>query len=537
MTHSIKAKILPNRMITMVWFIPLLAMVIGAWMLIQDIRAKGPEITIHMPSADGIEVNKTVVKVLSVDVGRVTSINLDKDRTGVVVKARVNSESKNLLREDTKFWVVKPRIDQGGIQGLGTLLSGAYIEFSPGTTGKEKREFNMLSAPPITSSQQQGLRIQLQSEAGKIIPVGNPVLYHDIPVGRIEKAEFVSNSQNVHYQIFIDKPHDTLVNSNTHFWITSGIDIRTVPEGIKIRSGSLSTLLGGGISFDIKPGSIPGKPIEQNATFTLFSDIDQMEQVPSVRALYYVVFFNQSIRGLAVNSPVEYKGIRVGSVVQVPFYDKDHGLKILQEDSIPVLIRIDPERIEFNVSNQEKSYWENEMQAAIKKGLTAKLQSNSLIMGGLFVNLSMEKNPVVSGHSIYAGHSVIPSMSGGLDQLQDQLSALLDKLNKLPLENTVKELNSVLREVRQLSGSLNKIAASPDTQRIPKELNQTMKELQKTLQGISPNSPLYGEAQNTIKSLNKTLEQLDPTIKTLNEQPNALIFNRNKKDPVPKGRR
>ena len=531
------AEVEPNRLISMVWFIPLLALIIGGWMLIQNIRTQGPVVTLHMPSADGIEVNKTVVKVLSVEVGRVTEINLKKDRTGVEVKLQLNAETKNLLKENTHFWVIKPRIDQSGIQGLGTLFSGAYIEFSPGTEGNDTYNFTVLPEPPIALTNQQGLRLHLESSVEKLIPAGNPVLYHNIIVGRIEKSEFLPQDQKNHYQIFIDKPFDSLVNDNVKFWITSGFDIKASPNGFKLRTGPLSTLLGGAISFTAKPGAVPGKAVASNSRFTLYGDLDQIEHTPSDRALYFVVLFDHSVRGLNPNAPVEYKGIRIGSVAQVPFFEKNESLKLFQGKNIPVLIQIDPENMELNAEKQDKVYWEKELNQAINKGLTARLQSNSLIMGGLYIDLSLQPNAPKSGAIEYAGHTIIPSISSGLDQIQDQITELLKKLNNLPLESSVKELNATLKEIRNLSASLNQVASSAETQNIPKELNQTLKDIKKTLQGVAPGSPLYGEAQKTLNSLNKTLEHIEPTVRTINEQPNSLIFNRSKNDPVPKGKK
>ena len=115
-----------------VWLIPLLAALTGVWLLVQNARSKGPEITLLMDNAEGIEVNTTAVKVLNVEVGRVVNIRLRDDQSGVEITARMNKDVAPLMRKDTQFWVVKPRIDQNGITGLGTLVSGSYIAFTPG---------------------------------------------------------------------------------------------------------------------------------------------------------------------------------------------------------------------------------------------------------------------------------------------------------------------------------------------------------------------------------------------------------------------
>ena len=113
-----------NTFLSAVWLIPLIALIVGGWLWVKEIRNRGPVVTLLMDSAEGIEVNNTVIKVLSIDVGRVTRIKLRDDQKGVEVTAQLNADVSDLIRSDTQFWVVKPRIDQSGVTGLGTLLSG-----------------------------------------------------------------------------------------------------------------------------------------------------------------------------------------------------------------------------------------------------------------------------------------------------------------------------------------------------------------------------------------------------------------------------
>ena len=140
------------------WLIPLIALIAGGWLLVKDIRNRGPVVTLLMDSAEGIEVNNTVIKVLNVDVGRVTRIKLRDDQKGVEVTAQLSADAKDLIRSDTQFWVVKPRIDQSGVTGLGTLLSGSYIAFTPGKSSETQDVFVVQDIPPIAAIGQSGLR-------------------------------------------------------------------------------------------------------------------------------------------------------------------------------------------------------------------------------------------------------------------------------------------------------------------------------------------------------------------------------------------
>ena len=125
------------------------------------------------------------------------------------------------------------------------------------------------------------------------------------------------------------------------------------------------------------------------------------------------------------------------------------------------------------------------------------------------------------------------------------------KLNDLPLEKTVGELNGNLRELRQTLknaqrmmgsaentlNSANRLIGSPSTQQLPAELKHTLQQLRQTLGGISPQSPLYQDAQQTLDSIDRTLRDAQPLLNTLKEQPNALIFKRSAQAPTPKGSR
>ncbi|KPN71384.1 intermembrane transport protein PqiB [Neisseria sp. 83E34] len=520
-----------------VWIVPLLALLTGSWLLIQNIRKTGPEITLLMDSADGIEVNTTVIKVLSVDVGRVTRIRLRDDRKGVEITARLNLDAKDMMREDTQFWVVKPRIDQSGISGLNTLVSGSYIAFTPGSSEKSESVFKVSDIPPITAIGQNGLRLHLIGDNSKMLSVGSPILYEGFNVGQIETAKFDPDTQTVNYTIFVYSPNDKLINAGSQFWLESGVNIQTTGSGIKIDSAPIYTLLSGAIAFRTPKGQ--NKPASNEDTFELYNNLAQIENLPDERAIYYVAFFKNSVRGLSAGSPVEYKGINIGSVTDVPYFAHNDSTRLFQNGWIPVRLRIDPSRIETNAEPQSKAHWQNQLQQALNKGLNATLSSNNLILGSKMIELTdAPADTKLKPFADYNGNIVIATQGGGgLDDLQAQIGKLLDKFNKLPLENTVGELNASLKELKATLNSANKLISKPQTQQIPAELNKTLNELRQTLQGVSPQSPVYQDVQNTLRSLDKTMREAQPVLNTLKEKPNSLIFNQNAKDPIPKGSR
>ena len=115
-----------KRRISIVWLVPLVALVIGGWLVYKALSEKGPIITITFKSADGLEAGKTKIKYKDVELGQVGSIALSDDLSQVIVKAELVKQAENFLSQNTRFWVVRARVAAGGVSGLGTLFSGRW---------------------------------------------------------------------------------------------------------------------------------------------------------------------------------------------------------------------------------------------------------------------------------------------------------------------------------------------------------------------------------------------------------------------------
>lgn len=522
-----------------VWLIPLIALLTGAWLLISTIRNAGPEITLYIDNAEGIEVNNTTVRILDVNVGRITNIRLRPNGEGVQLTAKLSADAKNMIREDTKFWIVKPRIDQKGISAISTLVSGVYIAFTPGKSEKPADTFTVSDTPPLIENDHEGVRLYLSGSNTKMIDSGSPVLYENFNVGVVESARFDPDDHRVHYTILIRSPNQKLINKKTRFWLQSGINLSANSSGVKVDAPPLPAILSGAITFKTpKSGQQTTQTVANGDHFELYNDRNQAENLPDERSLYYVVFFNQSVNGLTVGAPVRYKGLQIGTVSDVPFFSPNDSLKIFQNNHIPVRIQINPSAMEWNAKPQSKQYWETNIQAALNRGLHATLTGDNLLLGSKLIELNdADQAKLFKPEKHYNGYTVIASANGGLDQLQEQITRLVDKLNHLPLEKTVGELNGSLKELRATLKSANALLSQPQTKQLPQELSRTLNDLRHALQGISPQSPLYRDAQKTIGSLNRALQDAQPLLNTLQQQPNALIFNSSITDPTPKGSR
>lgn len=514
-----------------IWIIPVVAALIGAWLVVDNYLHTGPLITLTISNAEGIEAGKTRIKTRNVDIGQVEEVKLSDDLSQALVMARINHDAEEVLVEDTRFWVVKPRISREGISGFGTVLSGAYIQLHPGQSQKQRRKFEVLEQPPVALDGNEGIRIKLVSQLGNSLRVGDPVTYQGYTVGRVESAEFDEAALQVNHQLFIEQPYDALINANTRFWSAKGVNLELSSTGFEVNIASLEALLSGGVTFGILE-DLPAGPVEQDQVFQLFPDEEKARQGLFSDSLEYVLLVEDTVRGLSEGAPVEFRGLRVGTVKEVPWRFTSPERRIRENFAIPVLISIEPQRL----GGQEKvdlASWRERLKNIVENGLHATLKSGNLLTGALFVDLNFQRDQAENRKlETFEKRLVIPTTPTGLAQIELKVSSLLDKLNALQIEpimkgmdNNMQQSESLLREVRSLTASVKDLLDNPEIQQVPTNINQTLTELRKAIEGLSPESQTYQELNQTLQTLETLLRDLQPLARTLGEQPNALIFN------------
>ncbi|AIA25103.1 intermembrane transport protein PqiB [Kosakonia sacchari] len=524
-----------------VWIFPIVTALIGAWILFYHYSHQGPEVTLITNNAEGIVGGKTTIKSRSVDVGVVESTTLTDDLTHVEIKARLNSGMEKLLHNDSVFWVVKPQVGREGISGLGTLLSGAYIELQPGVKGNAPERYNLLDSPPLAPPDAKGIRVILDSNKAGQLTAGDPVLFRGYRVGSVETSTFDTQKRTMSYQLFINAPNDRLVTSNVRFWKDSGIAVDLTSAGMRVEMGSLTTLFGGGVSFDVPDGLDLGQPVAENSAFKLYDDQRSIQDSLYTEHVDYLMFFKDSIRGLQPGAPVEFRGIRLGTVSKVPFFTEGMRQALNDDYRIPVLIRIEPERLANQLGEDpDMSAHLNEL---LKRGLRGSLKTGNIVTGALYVDLDFYNNArAISGMHEFAGYPIIPTVSGGLAQIQQRLMDTLDKINNLPLNPMIQQATSTLSESQQTLkrlqttlDNLNKLTASQSMQQLPADMQSTLRELNRSMQGFQPGSAAYNKMVADMQRLDQVLRELQPVLKTLNDKSNALVFEaKGKPDPQPK---
>ncbi|MGO3057518.1 intermembrane transport protein PqiB [Halomonas sp. AOP43-A1-21] len=541
-----KAKSSRQTRLSPIWIVPIVAIIIGLWLVYDNYTSRGTLITLTMNNAEGIEAGNTLIRSRNVEIGLVQNVQLSEDLSSAVITARIQPQADKLLREDSRFWVVKPRIGREGISGLGTVLSGAYIQLEPGTSEEQRREFPVSDVPPVATAGMAGLNISLISQLGNSLRVGDPVSYQGYTVGRVEEASFDPESRTMQHQVFIEEPYAQLVTDSTRFWSSSGVDFRLDANGFRVNVESLEALLGGGVTFGV-PEDLPmGRKVEAGAQFNLYADEDDAREGTFNRYLEYVLLVDDTVRGLSRGAPVEFRGVRMGTVAAVPW-----NFTAPQPDSrarfaIPVLIRIEPQRLGIENTDVDLEEWEARLNRLFSIGLRASLKNGNLLTGALFVDLNFQRDSEERYIAeTFSNRTVFPTVAGGFAQIQAQITSLLDKLNALEVEPLLAGLDRnlqaserMLDEVRDVSTSLNQLLNDPETQAVGGNLNATLEELRNTLQGVSPSSPAYQDLTSAIERLDRLMRDLQPLTRTLNDNPRALLFdNLDAQDPIPRAPR
>ncbi|EWH01016.1 mammalian cell entry protein [Halomonas sp. BC04] len=409
-----RARPSPQARLSPIWIVPIVAIVIGLWLVYDNYRSRGPLITLTMSTAEGIEAGSTLIKTRNVEVGRVERVQLSDDLTHTVISARMAPDSEAMLTEGSRFWVVKPRIGREGISGLGTVLSGAFIQLQPGRGEPGVRQFEVSDQPPVAPADAAGVRVNLISQLGNSLRPGDPVTFQGYTVGRVEEVVFDADARRMDQRIFIESPYDRLVTDTTRFWSASGIDLRLDADGIRVNVESLEALLGGGVTFGV-PEDLPrGNPVADDTTFNLYPDEDSARQGTFNRYLEYVLLVEDTVRGLSRGAPVEFRGVRIGTVAAVPWQFTASQPENRDSFSIPVLIRIEPQRLGVENQAVDLEEWEQRFRRLFDNGLRASLKSGNLLTGAMFVDINFHRDEADNYVAeTFSDRTVFPITSAG----------------------------------------------------------------------------------------------------------------------------
>jgi paraquat-inducible protein B len=511
-------EIKPSRQrLTMIWIVPLLAILVGLGLAFQAIRDRGPEVSLQFALAEGLEANKTRVKFKDVDIGIVKAIALSPDRKSVKVTVQMDKQAEELLVEDSRFWVVRPRVAAGGVSGLATLLSGAFIAVDPGKADKIRHDFIGLEIPPLIATDTPGRHFSLTADDLGSLDVGAPIYYRRIQVGRVVSYAMQKEGNGVDVRVFIDAPYDNFVKQSSRFWHASGIDISLDANGVKLGMQSLISLVLGGIAFS-SPGddqSEQAPRAKADTSFVLHADQTSATRLPDTKVEKYLLTFTESVRGLAVGAPIDFKGMTAGEVSRIDLNFNQSKTEFVMQ----VEINLYPDRF----ARKTRNYSGNEvspqvsrdiLEKMVAKGFRAQLRTGNIISGQRYIALDFFPNAKPAKVNWRQRVPELPTQTGTLDSVQDQLLAI------------VESLRHTLQHVDQLVVRLDRDVA-PELASTLRDARKTLSQADKMLGSADKvmlsDAPVQLEMRETLREVAKAATAVRNLADLLERQPEALL--------------
>ena len=476
--------------LSLVWVIPIVAALVGVWVAVTRVLSEGPQITIVLQSAEGLEAGKTKVRYNGVEIGTLTTLRLSDDHERVITTVQMAPKTEGFLVADTKFWVVRPRISGANVTGLGTLISGAYIGVEIGASKEHKREFVALETPPIISGEIPGRFFVLKTPDLGSLDLGTPVFFRRLQVGQVASYKLDPDGKFLTVKVFVRTPFDQYVNPETRFWHASGVDVSLSAGGLKVQTQSVLSILIGGIAFETAPAAPVLSPAAENTVFTLYGTRDAAFEPAAQHPQTYQLIFNESVRGLTPGATVEFRGIPIGEVAEVR---AQIDLKTF-EFSVPVTIHLDPRRLGVNVLDAQPGVnleivRRRLIDSLVSHGVRAQLRTGSLLTGAVFVAFDVFPGSPPAKVDWSQQPVRLPTVPGQLQATEATVEEILEKVNKMPLkqigDNLQKSLADLDMTLVSARGALDTANATlgnannlvgPTSEQI-QEVNQTLQEV------------------------------------------------------------
>jgi paraquat-inducible protein B len=501
----------------LIWIIPIIAILVGLNLAYKAVVNQGPHITIAFKSGDGLEAGKTVIQYKGVNIGLVKKIVLSEGNQMVIATAQLNKEAADFAREDTRFWIVRPRITAGGVSGLSTLLSGPFISAEIGQAQNSRNDFVALEVPPILTEGMPGREFILKAPTLGSHDIGTQVYFRRLVVGEVVAYNLDKNGRDISINVFINAPYDRYVTKNTRFWNASGIDLTVGATGIQLQTESLVAIVAGGIAFeapqapsdnDNVTNSVPStnaavpatELADANSTFQLFQTRALAMKQPDAITQSYIVNFRQSVKGLSVGAPVEFRGVNIGEVVSIGLSIDPNTFELVQ----PVEFSLYPQRLQARSSVTGKDIpfpktrpeQLKRIKAFIDHGLRVQLRSSSLLTGQQYLAVDMFPDAPKYTFDISKSPLQMQYVPGTFDNIEQSIAS------------TIKNTDALIKKI--------------EAEVIP-ELSQSLKNINTI---TASESPLQIDIRDSLREISKAASSVKTLTDMLEQQPQSILFGK-----------
>ena len=525
--------------VAVVWIVPIVAALVGVGIVVQQYLSEGPTIRISFRSAEGIEPGKTFIKYKDVDIGKVTEVILSEDFSKILITAKMEKHAKGLLVEDSRFWIVKPRVTLSGVSGIGTLLSGNYIGIEPGKSVKSRHDFVGIEVPPPIMGVP-GREFTLRAETLGSLGIGSPIYYRRLNVGQVTGYDLMADGKTMNIKIFLNAPYDGFVTLDTRFWESSGINASVGASGLSLQTESVLSMLIGGIAFETPPSEPAGKPAPEKSVFTLFGNREAAMAPQEAEVQRYVLYFSESLKGLQAGASVTLLGMQIGEVTNV-------GLETAP-DKTYIRTRVDIMTYQYRLFRHLgkadvaalKAMSREEKHKTIRhlveeKGLRAQLRTSSFISGLQLVALEYFPDAPKARIDWKKEPPELPTVQGELANLETQVKNIVAKLDKVPVEEIGKDLKET---IETLNRTLTRVEGEtlPEAKKTLEDLRGALTSAERVLSSTDNNilghdAPAQQELRDALKEIAAAARGIRVLVDYLERNPEALIRGKNKENP------
>lgn len=491
-----------------IWLVPAVAILIAGWLVVRYGFFGGGDITVRFAEARGLD-RYSPVRFRGAKVGTVQKIVIDENLGQVVVRISMDASMNHALKKGTRFWIVEPGIESGG---LGGLLSGTYVGIAPGV-GDDTREFVGQEYAPVVSAPEAGKTVILEGQGVGSIIGGTPVELGGMRVGRVLGAQYDEKRGVSSVYVFVVQRFADQVRQGTRFWRAGGLNVQLSGAGLSMGGGGgIGALLSAPVAFST-PEVLAGPPAPNGTRFQLYESQAAAEAATDGPQITYVTYFPGPVHGLVPGTAVQMKGVQVGRV-------RDVHLRYVPQTATletPVTIAIDPRKLELPVNDlathdELRAMMNDALAKLVQKGMRATLSTSLVLPGASGVGLEMVRSRGTARLVVEHDPPIIPAASSG-SGLEGALGAVNDiaaRIKNLPIE--------------EIAGHLRSTAARMDSLVHDKALDESLQRMNRALTDVEQVTKAARENVGPItKSIRNTAETAESAAKRVNENIDPIV--------------
>ncbi|WNC66888.1 MlaD family protein [Thalassotalea nanhaiensis] len=265
--------------------------------------------------------NKTKIIFRGETIGSVHQVT--KDKSGATLTVGILPEHNYILKQHTKFWLVKPELSLSGFTDIQALFGGPYISLIVGD-GDPEDQFVLSTESPAKHHSSSGLQLTLTTNENAAVVPGSSISYRGISVGQVDNVTLNKNNLNKEINITVDEEYRNLISSFTRFYNVSGVTASGGISNFSIKTESVDTILRGGISFYNSDQKTEGVLAKEGQVFSLFNHIEHAKSAGLAISIYF-----DDIDGVHKNLKIKYKSQDVGIVEHLIFDDDKEGVTVI----------------------------------------------------------------------------------------------------------------------------------------------------------------------------------------------------------------